>query len=63
MIFTVPAIIEKLSQVLTLHPGDVIYSGTPAGVGFTREPEKLIQQGQVLTTTIEGIGTIRQSFV
>lgn len=63
MIFDVPSIIEKLSQIVTLHPGDVIYSGTPSGVGFTREPEWLIQPGQTLVTTIEGIGTIRQTFV
>lgn len=63
MIFDVPSIIEKLSQIVVLQPGDVIYSGTPSGVGFTREPEWLIQPGQTLTTTIEGIGTIRQTFV
>ncbi|RAG67681.1 fumarylacetoacetate hydrolase, partial [Burkholderia multivorans] len=42
--------------------GDVIYSGTPSGVGFTREPPKLLQPGQVLVSTIEGIGEIRQEF-
>lgn len=63
MLFDVPALVEKLSQVLTLQPGDAIYSGTPAGVGFTREPECLIQPGQRLESTIEGIGTIRQEFI
>lgn len=63
MIFNVPSLIEKLSQILVLHPGDVIYSGTPSGVGIAREPEWLIQPGQTLVTTIEGIGTIRQTFV
>ena len=63
MLFDVPSLVEKLSEILTLHPGDVIFSGTPSGVGFTREPPKLIQPGQVLETTIEGIGTIRQEFV
>lgn len=62
MIFDVPALVEKLSQILTLAPGDAIYSGTPSGVGFTREPEWLIQPGQILESTIEGIGTIRQEF-
>ncbi|MGC3022611.1 fumarylacetoacetate hydrolase family protein [Brevibacterium sp. FAM 24630] len=62
MIFDVPALVEKLSQILTLEPGDAIYSGTPSGVGFTREPEWLIQPGQTLESTIEGIGTIRQVF-
>lgn len=63
MLFDVPSLVEKLSEILTLSPGDVIYSGTPSGVGFTREPPKLIQPGQVLVSTIEGIGTIRQEFV
>ncbi|MGN8027221.1 fumarylacetoacetate hydrolase family protein [Microbacterium sp. 22242] len=62
MIFPVGVLIEKLSQILVLQPGDVIYTGTPSGVGFTREPEWLIQPGQTLVTTIEGIGTIRQTF-
>ncbi len=62
MIFDVPALVESLSRILTLSPGDVIYSGTPSGVGFTREPPKLLQPGQVLVSTIEGIGEIRQEF-
>ncbi|WP_137824216.1 fumarylacetoacetate hydrolase family protein [Brevibacterium sp. 2SA] len=63
MLFDVPSLVEKLAEIITLHPGDIIFSGTPSGVGFTREPPKLIQPGQVLETTIEGIGTIRQEFV
>ncbi|MFT4215076.1 MAG: fumarylacetoacetate hydrolase family protein [Microbacterium sp.] len=63
MLFDVPSLVEKLSHILTLHPGDIIYSGTPSGVGFSREPERLLQPGQTLVTTIEGIGTIRQTFV
>ena len=62
MIFDVPALVESLPRILTLSPGDVIYSGTPSGVGFTREPPKLLQPGQVLVSTIEGIGEIRQEF-
>lgn len=62
MLFSVPALVEKLAQILTLLPGDAIYSGTPSGVGFTREPAWLIQPGQTLVTTIEGVGTIRQRF-
>ena len=63
MIFDVATLVEKLAEIVTLHPGDVIYSGTPAGVGFTREPEWLIQPGQTLVSTIEGIGSIRQTFL
>ncbi|MBX3194150.1 MAG: fumarylacetoacetate hydrolase family protein [Microbacteriaceae bacterium] len=63
MIFSVADIVEKLAEIVTLHPGDVVYSGTPAGVGYSRQPERLIQPGEVLTTTIEGIGSITQHFV
>ena len=62
MIFPVAAIVERLSQIVVLQPGDVIYTGTPSGVGFAREPEWLIQPGQTLVTRIEGIGMIRQTF-
>lgn len=62
MIFPVPVLIEKLSAIVVLHPGDVIYSGTPAGVGLARDPQRFIQPGQTLVTTIEGVGTIRQTF-
>lgn len=63
MIFGVPALIEKLAEIVVLHPGDVIYSGTPAGVGYSRNPAVSIKPGQTLVSTIEGIGVIRQTFV
>ncbi|PRB18439.1 fumarylacetoacetate hydrolase family protein [Microbacterium sp. MYb62] len=62
MIFDVATLVEQLSAIVTLHPGDVIYSGTPSGVGFVREPARLIRPGETLVTTIEGVGTIRQVF-
>lgn len=63
MIMPVAPLIAELSQVLVLNPGDVILTGTPAGVGLGRTPPRFLQPGQVLTSTIEGIGTIRQQFV
>lgn len=63
MIFSVPALIESLSGVLPLYPGDVIFAGTPAGVGLGRNPQRWLQPGEVLTSTIEGIGSLRQTFV
>ena len=59
LIFDVPRLVAELSAVLPLLPGDVIFTGTPAGVGITRQPPRALQPGQVLETWIEGIGTIR----
>jgi 2-keto-4-pentenoate hydratase/2-oxohepta-3-ene-1,7-dioic acid hydratase in catechol pathway len=63
LIFNVPQLISELSSVLTLLPGDVIFTGTPAGVGMARKPPRSLQPGQVLETWIEGIGTIRNRCV
>ena len=49
--------------MLPLLPGDIIFTGTPAGVGVTRKPPRFLQSGQVLETWIEGIGTIRNRCV
>jgi 2-keto-4-pentenoate hydratase/2-oxohepta-3-ene-1,7-dioic acid hydratase in catechol pathway len=63
LIFSVPALIESLSSVLPLLPGDIIFTGTPAGVGMGRNPRMFLQPGQVLTSTIEGIGQLRNATV
>jgi 2,4-diketo-3-deoxy-L-fuconate hydrolase len=63
LIFSVPQLIAELSAVLPLLPGDVIFTGTPAGVGFVRQPSRSLQPGNVLETSIEGIGTIRNRCV
>ena len=63
LIFSVPALIAKLSAVLPLLPGDVIFTGTPAGVGMGRSPQRYLQPGQTLTSSIEGIGEMRQVLV
>jgi 2,4-didehydro-3-deoxy-L-rhamnonate hydrolase len=59
LIFDVPRLVAELSAVLPLLPGDVVFTGTPAGVGITRQPPRALQPGQVLETWVEGIGTIR----
>ena len=59
MVFGVPRLVEELSAVVTLLPGDVIFTGTPAGVGWVRQPPRFLQPGDVLESTIDGIGTIR----
>jgi len=63
MVFSVSSIIEELSSVVTLLPGDVIFTGTPAGVGWVRQPPRFLQPGDVLESGIEGIGTIRNKMV
>jgi len=61
MIFTVADIIEHLSQLFTLHPGDVITTGTPPGVGLGIKPEPVfLKEGDVMELTIEGLGHQRQ---
>ena len=59
LVFGVPRLVAELSAVLPLLPGDVIFTGTPGGVGFTRQPARFLAPGQVLESWIEGIGTIR----
>jgi 2,4-diketo-3-deoxy-L-fuconate hydrolase len=63
LIFSVPQLLAELSAVLTLYPGDVIFTGTPSGVGMARKPPRSLQPGQVLESWIEGIGTIRNRCV
>ncbi|OMQ23118.1 fumarylacetoacetate hydrolase family protein [Rhodococcus sp. D-1] len=63
MVFAVDVLIEKLSKVATLYPGDVIFTGTPAGVGIVRTPARYLAPGDELVSYIEGIGEIRQTFV
>jgi 2,4-diketo-3-deoxy-L-fuconate hydrolase len=63
LIFSIPSLIAELSSVLPLLPGDVIFTGTPAGVGMSRKPPRSLQPGQVIESWIEGIGTIRNHCV
>jgi len=60
MIFTVAEIIEHLSQLMTLHPGDVITTGTPPGVGLGMKPPTFLKVGDVMELEIEGLGRQRQ---
>jgi 2,4-diketo-3-deoxy-L-fuconate hydrolase len=63
LIFSVPVLIAKLSSALPLLPGDVIFTGTPAGVGLGRTPPRWLVDGDILTSRIEGIGELRHRFV
>lgn len=58
MIFNIPSLIETLSTAMTLETGDIIATGTPAGVGMGFKPPKFLKQGDVVAVTIEPIGTL-----
>jgi 2-keto-4-pentenoate hydratase/2-oxohepta-3-ene-1,7-dioic acid hydratase in catechol pathway len=62
MIFPVDDLVARLSRVCRLLPGDLIFTGTPAGVGNRRNPPRYLAEGDVLVSRFEGIGEIRQSF-
>ncbi|PSS60591.1 5-oxopent-3-ene-1,2,5-tricarboxylate decarboxylase [Ensifer sp. NM-2] len=59
LIFPVAELIATLSEAITLQPGDVIVTGTPAGIGWARKPPVFMKDGDVCEIEIEGIGTLR----
>jgi acylpyruvate hydrolase len=59
LVFSPAALISYFSQIITLNPGDVIATGTPGGVGHARKPQRYLQNGSVLETSIEGLGAQR----
>jgi 2-keto-4-pentenoate hydratase/2-oxohepta-3-ene-1,7-dioic acid hydratase in catechol pathway len=63
LIFGADALIHLLSSVTPLLPGDIIFTGTPAGVGGTRKPPRFLSPGDELVSTIEGVGTIVTHFI
>jgi 2-keto-4-pentenoate hydratase/2-oxohepta-3-ene-1,7-dioic acid hydratase in catechol pathway len=63
MIFSFARIVSYLSGLMTLHPGDVIITGTPAGVGQGMKPPVYLRPGQVITLGIEGLGQQSQIVV
>jgi 2-keto-4-pentenoate hydratase/2-oxohepta-3-ene-1,7-dioic acid hydratase in catechol pathway len=63
LIFPVPELIARLSAVLPLLPGDLIFTGTPAGVGMGRTPKRFLAPGQTLVTWADGIGELRNPLV
>ncbi|GHO74483.1 gentisate 1,2-dioxygenase [Ktedonobacter sp. SOSP1-85] len=63
MIFNIKHAISVLSQGMTLEPGDILATGTPSGVGFTRVPPEFLQEGDVMESEVEGIGVLRNLVV
>lgn len=62
-IFDVPEVVEYISGITTLRPGDVISTGTPGGVGIFRDPPELLEPGDTVDVEIEGIGTLTNHVV
>lgn len=62
MIFSVPQLVEFISAVCPLHPGDLIFTGTPAGVGNRRVPQRFLGPDDILVSRIDGLGEMRQTF-
>ena len=63
MIFDIATCIADISRIMTLEPGDIISTGTPSGVGFSRNPPEFLKPGDVMETEIDGIGTLRNRLV
>ena len=60
MVFSVAYIVSYLSQMMSLHPGDIIATGTPPGVGMGMKPPRFLREGDVMTLAVQGLGTQRQ---
>jgi acylpyruvate hydrolase len=63
LVFGPAAIVSYISQIFPLDPGDIVATGTPGGVGHARTPPRYLTPGQVVVTTIEGIGSLRNTVV
>jgi 2-keto-4-pentenoate hydratase/2-oxohepta-3-ene-1,7-dioic acid hydratase in catechol pathway len=63
LIFRIPELIEYISSVVTLEPGDVVATGTPGGIGFARKPQRLLRPGDEVIIRVEGIGELRNPVV
>ncbi len=62
MVFTIPQLVEQLSAIVPLLPGDLVFTGTPAGIGWTRDPRVVLQPGDRLVTHADVIGEMTTTF-
>lgn len=63
MVYDIPELLVRLSRVCPLLPGDLVFTGTPAGVGNARSPKRFLRPGQTLRSGLEGVGVLTQRFV
>ncbi len=63
LIFGVPALVAFLSSAITLEPGDIVSTGTPAGVGLARKPPRWLKAGDEVSITVQGLGELRNPVV
>lgn len=63
LIYPVSQLVEMLSAGVPLLPGDLLFTGTPSGVGLGRTPQRWLRGGEALRSWIEGIGELNQTFV
>jgi 2-keto-4-pentenoate hydratase/2-oxohepta-3-ene-1,7-dioic acid hydratase in catechol pathway len=63
LVFTIPALIEYISSITPLLPGDIVSTGTPSGVGMGRTPKRWLRSGDTVTVTIEDLGSLSNPVV
>lgn len=63
LIFGIDELVEYISAIVPLLPGDLVFTGTPGGVGNRRVPQRFLQPGETLVSRLDGVGEIRQTFV
>jgi acylpyruvate hydrolase len=63
LIFGIPQLVEYLTTIMTMRPGDIVLTGTPSGVGVAADPPRSLTSGDVFETSIEGIGSLANAFV
>jgi acylpyruvate hydrolase len=63
MVFSIPTLVEFLSSIMTLEPGDIIATGTPSGIGALQKPSRWLVDGDVVSVTVPGVGTLSNRVV
>jgi 2-keto-4-pentenoate hydratase/2-oxohepta-3-ene-1,7-dioic acid hydratase in catechol pathway len=63
LLFKIPDLIEYLSSIAPLLPGDIVSTGTPSGVGMGRTPKRWLKPGETVTVTVEGLGSLTNPVV
>jgi 2,4-didehydro-3-deoxy-L-rhamnonate hydrolase len=63
LIFPIADLVAKLASIVTLRPGDLIFTGTPSGVGHARSPQRFLKAGQQLVSDIDGVGRLTTSLI